>query len=1394
MDDGKLPINILVNFTIKDFIIYMLSKNDVFDILSSIILTPTENKSVKINSIRGSVFERICDICVKFGFCDKFKNSEYHHIIGNVNNAKVEILGDFRNYLKGNVISGNSSGCSDITLQNKNDHSYVFSTCKYFESSDEKKQRSVKDYDVQNIVSMIDNNKSIYQNSKIYLIVRDKYEVLDKVQRSRKSSDYMTKHITEDNIIDIHDINRYFLEFKQDIFKNYNNDNNNWSELYLGEKERLTLRFHQRLITQKTSDLIEKGNKSFLWACKPRSGKTYCCASLILKEYEKKKKLNVLILTPVPAETLPQFTNDLFIKFRDFNNFNIEVLGGKKIDIDYSKNYDNNIIIASKQCMQKYVDVKTLTNIKNLNFDLIFADENHYASTTDLAKSIFDSYVSKNTVKIYMTATYNKPLKEWNVLPECQMYWDIDDEQICKSILSEEKGVDRLKEKHGSEIVTNVIKHYIDLGQSLNDIFKCYGKMPDMYLITNMFDSQRYQIIKAKLNNNNKIGFCFDTLFALNKKKTRFYFENEVKTMLRYVSGSHKEEDGEKTIFPRIFYTCSEMETRLPFTQIWFLPPNNINELSECLKTLMEQDLILKKYDILCINRKNGDLIKDVKIDIRKAEETAKSNGRRGLILLAGNMLTLGITLDLCDLVVLMNNTLSSDKVLQQMYRCMTEADNKKMGFVVDLNISRVLHTCINYATRRNDKSIDDKIQYLINYHLINIDIDMMLNKKIDETVIIKKLIDIWREDPINAFNSLIRRLDNDYEEFDNTTQKLINSIFSKSSKYNKINLCVVMKDGGDEIQDFPSGKERIENKDVENKDVENKDVENKDGENLEEEKPKKIEEINISFTKDILPYILPLTCILTIKNTNTDFIKMLNDIKENPELLNTFDDQCLTWWNRKDLLDFIKELACKHSNKSSNMHNISIQFKTSLQSLIDNPKELLELIDNCLKPKEIEKKENGEVFTPMKIIDEMLDKMPVDVWKDKNLKWLDPAAGMGNFPVAVYLRLMETLKDEIKDEKERKKHILENMLYMCELNKKNIFICRQIFDINSEYTLNLYEGNTLEFDPYKTFGIRQFDIVLGNPPYNKGGIRSCTGKMLSEKNETIWTKFIEKAFEWLKLDGYLVFINPLSWLRKSHSLHNVMLEKYIIWMKLWNNTYSKMMINATIPISLYVLQNTINHDKKKTEIVSLSKKYNFIIEANEYLDSQYSIPLAYHNIFSKLIHFIEKNDCSLEYKNKTVKSSGNKTKLPKKYSVKDNLAIDTYTIKDGIMVKKALDIHPDINKRKLIIANKCSFNGAFIDDGKLSLTGNHKFYIMGNNLELIKKILQFKIMNVVCNHTKYGQDFLDNDAFTYIPDIRKLGIEDISEENFYELIGLTDDEIKTFDKTTTAEIEEHKD
>jgi len=472
-----------------------------------------------------------------------------------------------------------------------------------------------------------------------------------------------------------------------------------------------------------------------------------------------------------------------------------------------------------------------------------------------------------------------------------------------------------------------------------------------------------------------------------------------------------------------------------------------------------------------------------------------------------------------------------------------------------------------------------------------------------------------------------------------------------------------------------------------------------------------------------------------------------------------------------------------------------------SLHSLIDKPKELLELIDSCLKPKQKEKQENGEVFTPMCLVFEMLDNLDKhyikehgrSIFTEQCFKWFDPASGMGNFPVAVYLKLTEGLKTQIPNDEDRKKHIIENMLYMSELNKKNAFISHQIFNMNNQYKLNLYEGDTLELDIVSVWELElnSFDVILGNPPYNKGGIRSHTGKRLGNKNETVWPKFIKKSFEWLKPDGFLVFINPLSWLRKSHSLHNKMLEKHIVWLKLWDGTKSLAAINGAIPISLFILQNTPNTSNKKTDIISEIQSKKLTRTSSEYLNPKYSIPLAFHSIFNKLVEFIETKNLQLEYKTKTIKSSGTKEKIPTEYTLKDMWAVDTYTIKEGLMVKKATEQHPDANKRKLIISNKAGFIGAFIDDGKISLTGNHKFYILGDKLEVVKKMLDYRIINIIGHYTKYSQGFLDREAFKYLPDIRKLGIADITEDEFYKLIGLTRQEINQIKNPSSNEVTE---
>lgn len=106
------------------------------------------------------------------------------------------------------------------------------------------------------------------------------------------------------------------------------------------------------------------------------------------------------------------------------------------------------------------------------------------------------------------------------------------------------------------------------------------------------------------------------------------------------------------------------------------------------------------------------------------------------------------------------------------------------------------------------------------------------------------------------------------------------------------------------------------------------------------------------------------------------DFIKMLDNIKNNKFLLDIFDEQSYIWWNKKDIIKLISNIVKKYIYKNTEPYNIAIHFKMSLQSLIDKPNELLDLINKCLKPKIVEKKKHGEVFTPMNTVNDMLDKL----------------------------------------------------------------------------------------------------------------------------------------------------------------------------------------------------------------------------------------------------------------------------------------------------------------------------------------------------------------------------------------------------------------------------------
>jgi hypothetical protein len=105
---------------------------------------------------------------------------------------------------------------------------------------------------------------------------------------------------------------------------------------------------------------------------------------------------------------------------------------------------------------------------------------------------------------------------------------------------------------------------------------------------------------------------------------------------------------------------------------------------------------------------------------------------------------------------------------------------------------------------------------------------------------------------------------------------------------------------------------------------------------------------------------------------------------------------------------------------------------------------------------------EHGEVFTPYELINEMLDQLPQEIFMDKTKTFFDPCSGKGNFPIQVVKRLMNGLQNEIKDEYERYRWIMENQVFMSEFQVESAQFIMNTFNPNNDINIQLYIGDTL--------------------------------------------------------------------------------------------------------------------------------------------------------------------------------------------------------------------------------------------------------------------------------------------------------------------------------------------
>lgn len=111
----------------------------------------------------------------------------------------------------------------------------------------------------------------------------------------------------------------------------------------------------------------------------------------------------------------------------------------------------------------------------NPDIDIMFLDEAHFGMSTDKAQKIVDvlNNTIANTIKIYVTATYNKPLEAYGVKSDCKLTWDMNDIQIMKNISKETINDNVIKQQFGKDIYEKTLEYFGDkTGLSLVDKFK----------------------------------------------------------------------------------------------------------------------------------------------------------------------------------------------------------------------------------------------------------------------------------------------------------------------------------------------------------------------------------------------------------------------------------------------------------------------------------------------------------------------------------------------------------------------------------------------------------------------------------------------------------------------------------------------------------------------------------------------------------------------------------------------------------------------------------------------------------------------------------------------------------------------------------------------------------
>jgi len=190
---------------------------------------------------------------------------------------------------------------------------------------------------------------------------------------------------------------------------------------------------------------------------------------------------------------------------------------------------------------------------------------------------------------------------------------------------------------------------------------------------------------------------------------------------------------------------------------------------------------------------------------------------------------------------------------------------------------------------------------------------------------------------------------------------------------------------------------------------------------------------------------------------------------EENPELKDVIDNvDFIQFTSSRENLEILRQLFELFSERK--LHNVS-------------PDILGDAYEWILRYFAPQKAKEGEVYTPrevVKLLIEILDPQP-------NQEVYDPACGSGGMLISAYKHV---------EEKHGKKEAQKLFLYGQEVNPITYALCKMNLYIHDIIDHKLAKGDTLLFPKFKEGEkLKQFDVVIANPPWNQDGYDEDTLK-----------------------------------------------------------------------------------------------------------------------------------------------------------------------------------------------------------------------------------------------------------------------------------------------------------